>query len=190
MEITMRASGALVVAGLFSANLLLAADPCQSGLPAGQRPGPYSFVISTGPLRGQAQCFVCETAERPAVVVFARDLSEPLGKLVAQLDQAVADRKKEELRGWVTFLSDDQPALDKKVVDWGKKHAVRTIPLGVFEDAQGPPAYKLAKDADVTVLLFVKRKVVANFAFRSGELTEEKASEILKALPNILPAKE
>jgi hypothetical protein len=133
---------------------------------------------------------VCETADRPAVVVFARELSEPLGKLVAQLDKAVADHKKEEMRGWVTFLSEDQPTLDGKVVEWGKKHAVRTMPLGVFEDAQGPPAYKLAKDADVTVLFFVKRKVVANFAYRSGELTDEKAADVLKALPNILPAKE
>ena len=172
------------------ASLLLAAEPCQSGLPAGQRPGPYSFVVSTGPLRGQSQCFVCETADRPAVVVFARELSEPLGKLVAQLDKTVADHKKEEMRGWVTFLSEDQPTLDGKVVEWGKKHAVRTMPLGVFEDAQGPPAYKLSKDADVTVLFFVKRKVVANFAYRSGELTDEKAADVLKALPNILPAKE
>jgi hypothetical protein len=172
------------------ASLLLAAEPCQSGLPAGQRPGPYSFVVSTGPLRGQSQCFVCETADRPAVVVFARELSEPLGKLVAQLDKTVADHKKEEMRGWVTFLSEDQPTLDGKVVEWGKKHAVRTMPLGVFEDAQGPPAYKLSKDADVTVLFFVKRKVAANFAYRSGELTDEKTAEVLKALPNILPAKE
>jgi hypothetical protein len=167
-----------------------AAEPCQSGLPAGQRPGPYSFVVSTGPQRGQSTCYVCETADRPAVIVFARELSEPLGKLVGQIDKAVANHKKEELRAWVTILSDNQPAMDKKVVDWGKKHAVRTMPLGVFEDAQGPPSYKLAKDADVTVLLFVKRKVQANFAFRSGELTEEKAAEVMKALPSILPVKE
>lgn len=168
---------------------LSAAEPCQSGLPAGQRPGPYSFVVSTGPLRGQSQCYICDTADRPAVVIFARELSEPLGKLVGQFDKAVGEHKAAELRSWVTFLSDDQPTLDPKVVDWGKKHAIRTIPLGVFEDAQGPPAYKLAKDADVTVLLFVKKKVAANFAFRAGELTDEKAAEIVKALPNILPAK-
>lgn len=185
----MRPFSSIVCCGLLCV-VCSAAEPYQSGLPAGQRPGPYSFVVSTGPQRGQAQCFICETAERPAIVVFARELSEPLGKLVGQIDKAVADHKKEELRGWVTILGEDQPELDKKLVDWGKKHAIRTVPLGVFEDAQGPPSYKLAKDADVTVLLFVKRKVVANFAYRSGELTEEKAAELLKALPGILPAKE
>ncbi len=170
----------IVVLALASA--ASAIEPCQSGTPVGQRPGPYSFTLSTGAARGQAQCFICETADRPAVVVFARDLSEPLGKLVGQLDKAVADHKKDDLRGWVTFLGDDQPALDPKVVAWGKKHALRTLPVGIFEDAAGPPTYKLSKDADVTVLLFVKKKVVGNFAFRAGELTENKAAEVMKAL--------
>ena len=75
------------------------------------------------------------------------------------------------------------------MVEWGKKHALRNLPLGVFEDAGGPPSYRLNRDADVTVLLFVKQKVVANFAFRAGELTEEKVGEVMKALPKIVAAK-
>jgi hypothetical protein len=164
-------------------------EPCVSGLKVGKRPGPYSFLISTGPERGQQTCYVCETAEKPAVIVFARSLSDPLGKLVAGLDKAVGEHKKAELRAWVTFLSDDQAALDAQVVAWGKKHAIRNTPLGVFESDVGPPSYKLSRDADVTVLLFVERKVVANFAFRSGELNDERTREIIKALPRIIEKK-
>jgi hypothetical protein len=163
-----------------------AADPCRSGLQPGQRPGPYAAVISTGPERGKSHCYICETGDRPAIVVFARKLSEPLGKLCQHIDQAVAQQAKAELRAWVTFLSDDQPNLDPKVVQWGKKYALRNVPLGVFEDVGGPPSYRLAPDADATVLLFVKQKVVANFAFRDGELTEEKIAEVVEALPRIL----
>lgn len=169
----------------FVANAL-ASGPCVSGLAAGQRPGPYAFVLATGPQRGQAQCFVCETEDRPAVVVFARTPTDGLGKLVAGLDKALTEHKAAELRAWVTFLGDDQPALDPQVVAWGRKHAIRGVPLGVYEDAAGPPSYRLAKDADVTVLLFVKRKVVANFAFRAGELTADRAAEVLGALPRIV----
>jgi hypothetical protein len=164
-------------------------EPCVSGLKVGQRPGPYSFVVSTGSERGQSTCYVCETADRPAVIVFARSLSEPLGKLVTKLDKEVGDNQKAELRGWVTFLSSDQPTLDPQVSEWGKKHAVRRMPLGVFESENGPPSYRLAKDADVTVLLSVKQKVVSNFAFRSGELNDERTAEIVKALSKILPEK-
>lgn len=161
-------------------------NPCVSGMAVGGKPGPYTFHVATGPQRGQLTCYICETGQRPAVIVFARSMSEPLAKLVKGLDKALADHKAQELRAWVTFLSDDQTGLDPKLVAWAKKHAVRAVPLGVFEDGGGPPTYKLAKDADVTVLLFVKRKVVSDFAFRAGELTDAKADEVLKGLPKLL----
>ena len=43
-------------------------------------------------------------------------------------------------------------------------------------------------DAQATVLLFVNQKVVANFAFRPGEITEAKIGEVAKAL-ELLKAK-
>jgi hypothetical protein len=165
-----------------------AKDPCVSGPAAGQKPGPYSSVVSVGPQRGESCCFICDTADRPAVVVFARTLNDPLGKLAAGLDQAVADHKAAELRAWVTFLADDQASMDPKVVEWGKKHAIRNLPLTVFEDKDGPPSYKLSRDADVTVVLFVKKKVVADFAFREGELTEDRVGEVLKAMTGMVAA--
>jgi len=168
----------------------LAADPCVSGLTAGQRPGPYTFVVSTGKNRGQLTCYICETGAKPAVIVFARSASDQLGKFAAQLDAAVAQNKEASLCGWVTFLSDDQPKLDPQLVMWSQKHAIKSLPVGVFEDAGGPPAYRLSRDADVTVLLFVKQKVAANFAFRSGELNDEAAAEVLKSLTKILPEKQ
>ena len=169
-------------------NISHAADPCRSGLDPGQRPGPYAAVISTGPERGKAHCYICATGDRPAVVVFARRLSEPLAKLCQQLDQALAEHEKAELRAWVTFLSADQLSLDPRIVQWAKKYALRSVPLGVFEDAGVPPSYRLARDADVTVVLFVKQKAVANFAFREGELSKEKVALVMQALRKVVAA--
>jgi hypothetical protein len=178
-------TGAVVLLVLASA--AAASDPCVSGLKSGQRPGPYSALVAVGPQRGQSHCYVCETADRPAAVVFARTLSDPLAKLVRGLDKALIDHKTADFRAWVTFLSDDQPTLDPQVVAWAKKHAIRHVPLAVFEDVVGPPSYRLARDADVTVLVFVKQKVVANFAFRANELSEEAIAEVLKAIPPTAP---
>jgi hypothetical protein len=86
-----------------------------------------------------------------------------------------------------TFLAADQLTLDPKVVEWGKKYAVRNL-LTEFEDVDGPPSYRLNRDADVTVILFVKEKVIANFVVRDGELTKEKVADVLKALPALPPA--
>jgi hypothetical protein len=165
------------------------AEPCQSGLQPGTRPMPYAFVLSTGPNRGVSHCYICETAERPAVIVFARQPNNALGKLAHKLDKALIEHKKADLRGWVTFLNSDQLSLDASIVQWGQKHAISSLPLGTFEDENGPPSYHLARAADVTVLLFVKEKVVANFAFRKGELSDDRITEVMKALPRIVQKK-
>jgi hypothetical protein len=166
-----------------------ATDPCRSGLEPGQRPGPYSFVLATGKERGKSFCYICDTANRPAVIVFARTPNDALGKLAAGLDKVVTDHKAAELRSWVTFLSDESKDLEDKVVKWGRTHGLRGIDVGIFEDADGPPSYKLARDADVTVILYVKRKVIADFAFRVDELTDERVTEVLKAVPGIIEKK-
>jgi hypothetical protein len=98
----------------------------------------------------------------------------------------VVEHKKVDFRAWVTFLSDDQLSLDPKVVHWSKKYALRSVPVGVFEDKGGPPSYRLAPDADVTVIFFVKLKVVGSFAFRESELTDEKVALVMKTLPRIV----
>jgi hypothetical protein len=154
-------------------------DPCKSGPAPGERYGPYSFLIATGPKRGTAHCYVCETGDKPAVLVFARQPDGPLGKLLVQLDQALTAHHAAGLGGWVTFLSDDQPALEPKLVDWSRQLGLKALPLGVFEDADGPPRYRLSRDAAVTVLLVKGGKVTANHAFRAGELTDERAKAVL-----------
>ncbi|MCI0638655.1 MAG: hypothetical protein L0Y72_19685 [Gemmataceae bacterium] len=167
----------------------LADEPCKSGLRENQRPGPYTSLVSVGAQRGTQHCFICEAGDKPMVIVFARNLSEPLGKLVHKLDKALAEHKAQDLRAWVTFLAEDQTTLDSMVVKWGQKHATGNVPLGVFEDVVGPPTYLLAREADVTILLSVKQKVAANFAFRAGELNDAQVAEVLKALPRILAKK-
>ncbi len=173
------------IAAVGMANPALA-DPCKSGPKVNQRPGPYSSVVATGINRGQSHCFICEAGDKPTVIIFARNLSDPLGKLVKQIDKALGAHKKADLRAWVTFLAEDQPSFDPRVVQWGQRHAIGQIPLGVFEDPVGPPTYLLHREADVTVLLSVKQRVVANFAFRAGELNEPAISEIVKSLPQIV----
>ena len=165
----------------------LAAEPCVSGTPVGKRPGPYSFLVATGPEAGKPTCYICEQGEKPTVVVFARTLSAPLGKLLAGLDADTTARKEAGFKAWMTLLT---PKADlEKLSGWAKEQGLKKVPVGGFEDVDGPPAYKLHADADVTVLLFVKEKVVANHTFRAGELTDEKAKEVLKGLPKLFEPK-
>jgi hypothetical protein len=120
------------------------------------------------------------------VIVFARAPSDALGKLLQQMDKALTTHKDKELRAWATFLHDDQPGQDGKLVAWARQQGLSHLAIGVFEDHDGPPSYRLHRDADVTILLAVKQKVVANFAFRAGELTDAKTKEVVDALPKIV----
>lgn len=169
----------------FGATCVNADDPCKSGPQPNQRPGPYSALVSVGPQRGTQHCYICEAADRPIMIVFARSLSDPLGKLVHKMDKLMVEHKAADLQAWVTFLAEDQTAFDPQVVQWGKKHATGKVPMAVFEDTVGPPTYLLHREADVTMLLSVKQKVVANFAFRKGELNDAVIDQIVKTVPQI-----
>jgi hypothetical protein len=165
--------GLLLVAAASSlATPALAKDPCVSGPATGHKISPYSFLVASGPQRGQPTCFVCETAEKPGVVVFSRSLSEPLAKLMAACDDAVGSRPNDAMRSWMTILGEKTVSIDD-LGKWAKQTGLKTTPVGVFDDPVGPPTFKLAEDADVTVVLFVDRKVTATFAYRSGELNEK-----------------
>jgi hypothetical protein len=160
-----------------------------SGTPVGKRPGPYSFLVATGPQRGQQTCYICEQHEnnKPGAVVFARTTSDSLGKLMVKLDAAALAEKDSGCKVWMTLLAEkaDLDALAK----WAQKQGIKSAPVGAFEDADGPPSYKLHKDADVTVILFTKQKVVANFAFRAGELDDKAIEKVMKAAPQLFETK-
>ena len=96
-------------------------------------------------------------------------------------------RKDAGFKAWMTQLTDsaDLDGLAK----WAAGQGLKTVPVGAFEDADGPPAYTLSPHADVTVLLFVKQKVVANFAFRPGELTDQKVAEVARTVPTLFEKK-
>ena len=164
--------------------LALLALPLDSGVPVGGRPGPYSFLVATGPERGKQTCYVCEQDTKPATIVFARKLSPEVGALFAKLDKVAADAPKEKgYKLWLTYVGEGE-SLDA-LADWSRKHGVRVSPAGVYDDRDGPPAYKLAPEAEVTVLVFVDRKVVANLSLRAEELTDDAVSRAVAAAQKV-----
>jgi hypothetical protein len=111
--------------------------------------------------------------------------------LLKQLDAAVAKNKDADMRSFAVFLSDDADDMAEKLKAVAEKQKLsENVPLTVVEETAGPPAYKIDKDADVTVLLYTKGKVVSNFAFKAGELQDKQVKAILAELPKILPSEE
>lgn len=107
--------------------------------------------------------------------------------LVKKLDQAVADSKDPKRAAWLVLLTDDDKA-DAKLKAFAEKEGIKKVILAV-ENPTGPPKYKIAKDADVTVLLYEKKTVKKNYVFEKGKLAEKDADEIVAAMKEIVPTK-
>lgn len=123
----------------------------------------------------------------PVAAVFAREITPALTSLVKKLEQATADNKDAKVAAWVILLSDDDKAEDK-LKELADKEKVKKVLLGV-ESPAGPPKYKIAKEAEVTVLLYEKKTVKKSYVFEKGKLTEKDATAIAAAVKDIIPAK-
>jgi hypothetical protein len=134
---------------------------------------------------GKKACFVCQYGLSPVALVFTRELNEPLAALCKQLDASVAKNK--ETKACVLLLTDSEGA-EGKLKEWATKHGFKNVSFGVDNPA-GPTAYKVAKEADVTVILYKQQKIAANHAFKKGEFTEKAVAKIVEDMPKIVASK-
>ena len=118
--------------------------------------------------------------------VFARELTDDLASLVKKLDAVAEENKEKKVAGFIVLLSEDPDEDEKKVQEFAEKHGIKTLPLTIFDGVAGPPKYSLAKEADVTVHLYVKKEVKANHAFAKGDLTAEAIKQVVADTSKIL----
>jgi hypothetical protein len=176
-----------------------AKDDLKSGPQAGEKvPGPFHALIahSEDPrLVGTKMDFFEAFGGNPVVLIFAREMTKPVSRLVKDLDAEAARtaRRKSErrVRAVAVLLSADE-ALEKKLKEYGKTQGIKHVNLTIMEPGhhttvQTEKIYKLSKDAEVTVILYARRMVKANHAFKKGKLNEEGIERILADLPKIAP---
>ena len=118
--------------------------------------------------------------------VFTRSLTDDLASLVKGIDSFVDQNKTKQAAAFVVLLSSDPDADESKLKEFAKKHDIKNVPLTVFDGEAGPPNYKVAKDAEVTVLLWKQRDVKANHAFGKDGLNAAAVKKVLADTPKIL----
>jgi hypothetical protein len=121
-------------------------------------------------------------------MIFARETSDSLTSLVKKVDATVAAHSKEKMGSFVVFCSDDE-SLKDKLADLAKKEDLKKVILSI-DQPTGPPKYEVAKDAEVTVILYNQRKVMANHVFKKGELKDKDIEAIMADIPKILKKEE
>jgi hypothetical protein len=148
-------------------------------------PGPFSPLNVTGSKAGEKNCLYCSNGSNPVAMVFARKVTPELTKLLKELETCCEKKTDCKLGSFVVFCSDEE-GLEAQLKKLAKDSKLDKVVLSIDNPA-GPEKYKVAKDADITVVLYTDRKVKANFAFKKDEMKDKDVETIIKALPKILP---
>ena len=103
--------------------------------------------------------------------------------LVKKLDSEGA----KGLKSFVIYLSDDENLSDE-LKSHAEKIGLKNTVLAI-DNVTGPKAWNIAKEAEVTVMLYSKRKVQSNYCFAEGKLDDKAVAAVVADLPKILVAK-
>ncbi len=125
------------------------------------------------------------------VAIFTRSITDDLTSLVKQIDEQVAKNAEKKMASFVILLSNDADADEAKLNKLAEKAGIKTgkeanLPLTIFDGVAGPPNYKIAEDAEVTVMLWKGQKAVVNHAFAKGKLDKDGVKAIVESTAKIL----
>lgn len=161
-------------------------DKLVSGPQVDQKvPGPFHPLNVTGDKAGEKFCLFCLNGENPVAMIFAREVEPELTTLIKKIDVVTEKNKNTEMGSFVVFLSDKE-GLDKELKDLAKENELKKIVLAIDQPA-GPAKYKVAKEANVTVVLYTDRVVKANYAFKKGQLKDQDIEQIVNDVSKIVP---
>ena len=118
--------------------------------------------------------------------VFARSLTDDLASLVKEIDSVVGSNEAKKAAGFVVLLTNDPDGDETKLKEFAKKHGIKNVPLTMFDGVAGPPSYKIAKDAEVTVMMWKGLEVSANHAFAKDELKPDHIKQVVADTSKIL----
>jgi hypothetical protein len=188
----MKRTIALSLVALFGLAATVSAANLSSGPQAGEMVGAFEVKKVAGNknddvAEGQELCYRCKLGNRPVVAIFSRQPDEKLGRLIKEVDSVVGQNSDKKMAAFVNLLGSDEASLEaaaKKIVE---KSGAENIAIVVPKDQpNGPASYKISPEAETTVLIYVKGKVVANHAFAPGALDDKTITKIVDDTAKIL----
>jgi hypothetical protein len=170
----------LVVAALAVCGVVSAAE-LASGLPKGEFVPAFYVSDVTGPAKGEELCYRCKYGDRPVVTIFTRSVTPEVAMLAKAVDGVVAKNEDARMAGFLVLMTED-PDKSKDVLSaTAEKAKITKLPLTTFKGTEGPSAYKISKDAEVTVMMWVDGAVKVSKGFEKAKQLDAKAIDSLVA---------
>ena len=135
-------------------------------------------------LEGQGHEVVPIARSKGVDVITGEGLAEALDGVYSIVDAATGPSPDEQEA--TEFFTTSARNLHAAGAEAGVKRNVLVSIIGIDKFSTG---YNVAKDADVPVVLYVERKVKANHAFKTGEMTDKDIEKIVSEVPMILSEK-
>jgi hypothetical protein len=186
---TVHAMG-LVVAMVVSAASVFA--EVTSGPQVGDAVGAFLVTKVTGNpddgvADGKTLCYRCRMGNKPVVMVFARSADETFAKFLKKLEGELEEHADEKLTAFVNMIGTDAESLKQAAADFAAKHDFKRIAFVVPEEVEnGPEDFKIAPDADLTVVCYKGGTVKANHAVAKGGLNDDMIDAMVEASCNLV----
>jgi hypothetical protein len=103
--------------------------------------------------------------------------------LVKKIDEKIS--KNNKLKSFVVLVPKKGESPRDVLESLAKDASIKHVPLTIGEAPDGPPDYAIAKDADVTVLMWNQGKVKVNHAFK-GALAEKDIKAVVDDVVKVL----
>lgn len=124
------------------------------------------------------------------VMVFAKQFDDSERDLYRSVDMLIgknvdSERKAKLLNSVLILLSEHSDQLEKQLKHVPNALGIKYASLAMMLP-DGPPKYNIEKEASVTVIVYEKRRVLANYAFKKGELNEKAIKKIVEEVTKFL----
>ena len=177
----------LAIALMLGVSGVAGAAELKSGLQPGDAPPAFNVRDVTGPSAGKTLCYRCQYGARPVVSIFTRDIDNAATQqLIKDVDATVGKNSDAKMAAFVVLLTDDPDAAEAKLAAVAKKHGIKNVPLTIYDGVAGPSKYKVAKDADVTVMMWNESDVKVNHAFAKGDFSKKAVKTVSADTKKIL----
>ncbi|MEZ6061827.1 MAG: hypothetical protein R3C19_15885 [Planctomycetaceae bacterium] len=158
----------------------------KSGLQVGDSPAPFNVLDVTGPQAGEKLCYRCKYGSRPVVSIFTRKMDDKVAKLVKEIDGVVGKNEENKMAAFVVLLTDTPEGAEAGLKKTAESNKITHTPLTVFENSVGPADYKIDKNAEITVMMWVDSNVKVNKVLTEKELSEDAIKKVAAETKAIL----
>jgi hypothetical protein len=105
-------------------------------------------------------------------------------KIEQRAEPAAAKMPNGRNPGIFIITDSNDNGLEKQLRALAEKESLKRVSLCI---GAPPEAYDVSKDADITVVVYQRGMVVANYALLKGELDDDRADAIVKSISEVLP---